>query len=74
VRFGLPALPEWAEWFGADLRRRGLVEELVGFNCSPVVIKGTKLRMLRILSTGTKRKLISVPPEVSVSPLSPGAG
>ena len=34
VRFGLPALPEWAEWFGSDLERRGLVEELLGFNCS----------------------------------------
>ena len=66
VRFGLPALPEWADWFGADLDRRGLVEELLGFNCSPVAIKGTKLRMLRILSTGIKRKLIAVPLEVSV--------
>src|SRR5712691_634159 len=62
VRFGLPALPEWAEWFSTDLDRRGLVEELLGFNCSPVAIKGTKLRMLRILSTGIKRKLIAVPP------------
>jgi hypothetical protein len=67
VRFGLPALPEWAEWFQADLDRRALVEELLGFNCSPVAIKGTKLRMLRILSTGIKRKLIAVPPEVSAS-------
>jgi hypothetical protein len=67
VRFGLPALPEWAEWFRADLDRRGLVEELLGFNCSPVAIKGTKLRMLRILSTGIKRKLIAVPPEVFAS-------
>jgi hypothetical protein len=29
--------------------------------------------MLRILSTGIKRKLIALPPEVSVSPLSPDA-
>ena len=74
VRFGLPALPEWAEWFGTDLQRRGLVEELLGFNCSPVAIQGTKLRMLRILSTGIKRKLISVPREVFVSTLPPEAG
>ena len=64
VRFGLPVLPEWAEWFRADLERRGLVEELVGLNCSPAAIKGTKLRMLRILSTGLKRRLISLRPEV----------
>ncbi len=52
VRFGLPVLPEWAEWFGAELRRRGMVEDLVGLNCNPVAVKGTKLRLLRILSQG----------------------
>src|SRR6266849_8440694 len=67
VRFGLPALPEWAEWFRADLDRRGLMEGLLGYNCSPIAIKGTKLRMLRILSTGIKRKFIAVPPDVSAS-------
>lgn len=61
VRFGLPVLPEWAEWFCADLERRGLVEGLLGLNCSPVAVKGTKLRMLRVLSTGIRRRLISVP-------------
>lgn len=61
VRFGLPVLPEWAEWFRADLDRRGLVEELVGLNCSPVAVRGTKLRMLRILSSGMRRKLVAVP-------------
>src|SRR6202521_578443 len=62
VRFGLPALPEWADWFQADLDRRGLGGGLWGFTCSPITVKGTKLRMLRILSTGIKRKLIAVPP------------
>ena len=61
ARFGLPVLPEWAEWFCADLERRGLVEELLGLNCSPVAVKGTKLRMLRILSAGVKRKSITIP-------------
>src|ERR1700730_4038218 len=40
VRFGLPALPEWAGWFRADLDRRGFVEELLGVNCSLVAVKG----------------------------------
>lgn len=61
VRFGLPVLPEWAEWFCADLERRGLVEELLGLNCSPVSVRGSKLRMLRILSSGIRRKLVAVP-------------
>jgi hypothetical protein len=64
VRFGLPVLPEWAEWFGAELRRRGMVEELIGLNCNPVAVKGTKLRLLRILSQGLRRKAIAIPSEV----------
>ena len=67
VRFGLPVLPDWAAWFGADLERRGLVEGLLGLNCSPVAVKGTKLRMLRVLSTGIRRRLISVPLDPAAS-------
>lgn len=61
VRFGLPVLPEWAEWFRAELERRNLIEELVGINCSPIAVKGTKLRMLRILSQGLRRHAIAIP-------------
>jgi hypothetical protein len=64
VRFGLPVLPEWAEWFRCELRRRGMVEELIGLNCSPVVVKGNKIRMLRILSQGLRRHQIQLPAEV----------
>lgn len=63
VRFGLPVLPEWAEWFSGELRRRGMVEELIGLNCNPIAVKGTKLRLLRILSQGLRRKAIEIPPE-----------
>jgi hypothetical protein len=61
VRFGLPVLPEGAEWFRAELGRRKLIEELVGLNCSPIAVKGTKLRMLRILSQGLRRHAITMP-------------
>lgn len=63
VRFGLPVLPEWAAWFDAELRRRGLVEELIGLNCSPVAVNGNKIGMLRILSQGLRRREIQLPPE-----------
>ena len=61
VRFGLPVLPEWAEWFNLELRRRGIVEELIGLNCNPIAVKGTKLRLLRVLSQGLRRNAISIP-------------
>lgn len=62
-RFGLPVLPEWAEWFHSELRRRRLVEDLIGFNCAPVAVKGNKIRLLRILSQGLRRHEIQLPPE-----------
>ncbi len=60
VRFGLPVLPEWAGWLAAELRRRGLTEELLGVNCAPVAVKATKHRLLRILSQGLRRKAIRI--------------
>jgi hypothetical protein len=62
VRFGLPILPEWADWFYGELNRRGMIEDLIGLNCSPVAVKGNKIRMLRILSQGLRRRTIQLPP------------
>src|ERR1022692_3360641 len=67
VRFGLPVLPDWAQWFRAELDRRGLVDELGGVNCSPIAVKGTKLRMLRILSQGLRREAITIPTKETVA-------
>jgi hypothetical protein len=62
VRFGLPVLPEWAEWFRSELERRRLIEGLLGLNCNPIAVKATKLRLLRILGQGVRRKAIQIPP------------
>lgn len=60
VRFGLPVLPEWSGWFHSELVRRGMIEELVGLNCAPIAVRGTKLKMLRILGQGLRRKAIQI--------------
>lgn len=65
VRFGIPVLPGWADWFRQELRRRKMLEPILGWNCSPVLVKGTKLRLLRLLSQGLKRGEIQVPDEGS---------
>ncbi|MCW5979621.1 MAG: hypothetical protein KIT09_16200 [Bryobacteraceae bacterium] len=61
VRFGLPVLPEWGEWFHAELAGRNLIEPLLGWNCTPVLVRGGKGRLLNILSQGLKQKAISIP-------------
>lgn len=61
VRFGLPVLPQWAEWFRSELERRRLAESLLGLNCNPIAVKGTKLRLLCILGQGVRRRAIEIP-------------
>lgn len=60
VRFGIPVLSEWADWFFRELERRKAVEPLLGLNCAPIVVNATKLRLLRVLSLGLKRKTIQI--------------
>ena len=67
VRFGLPVLPEWAKWFRSELDRRRLVEGLVGLNCTPIAVKATKLRLLRILAQGVRKRAIEIDPELPTS-------
>jgi hypothetical protein len=60
TRFGIPVLPEWADWFLGELHRRRMIEPMAGWNCNPVPVIGTKLRILRVLSQGFRRRQISV--------------
>lgn len=59
--FGLPVVPEWADWFVAELQRRKAITPLVGIGCSPVLVVGTKDRFLRWISRGLRRKAIQFP-------------
>jgi hypothetical protein len=47
-RFGLPVLPEWADWFNEELTRRGAIKPLIGLGCSPVLVTGTKKLFLEV--------------------------
>ncbi len=62
-RFGLPVVPEWAEWFNAELSRRGAVRPLVGLGCSPVLVSGTKKIFLKWIGRALRRKQIRFPEE-----------
>ncbi|MCL5744647.1 MAG: hypothetical protein M1541_12090, partial [Acidobacteria bacterium] len=35
VRFGLPVLAEWSEWFSQELEQRKAIEPLIGIGCAP---------------------------------------
>jgi hypothetical protein len=60
-RFGLPVVPEWADWFIGELKRRRVIRPLAGLGCSPVLITSTKARFLGWISRGLRRGAISFP-------------
>ena len=62
-RFGLPMVPEWADWFHAELRRRGAIRPLIGLGCTPVLVSGTKKIFLKWIGRALRRKDIQFPEE-----------
>jgi hypothetical protein len=61
VRFGLPVLAEWSEWFSQELEHRKAIEPLIGISCAPVLVKGTKKRFLGWIGHALKRGAIRIP-------------
>jgi hypothetical protein len=60
-RFGLPVVPEWADWFTRELKRRRAMKPLAGIGCSPVLVSGTKMKFMNWISRGLRRGLIDFP-------------
>ena len=60
-RFGLPVVPEWADWFNEELNRRGANKPLIGLGCSPVLVSGTKKLFLKWIRSALRQKQIEVP-------------
>jgi len=60
-RFGLPVLPEWAEWFTEELHQRSTINSLPGVGCSPVLVTGTKRVFLKWIGKALRRGQIRFP-------------
>jgi hypothetical protein len=62
-RYGLPVVPEWAPWFMRELNQRKATTPLLGFGCSPVLVKGNKQTFLKWISRALRERLIRIPAE-----------
>jgi hypothetical protein len=60
-RFGMPVVPEWANWFKEELNHRGAILPLVGVGCSPVLVTGTKKMFLKWIGRALRGKRIRFP-------------
>ena len=67
VRFGLPVLPQWSEWFSRELEKHHAVRRLIGLGCDPILVSGTKKRFLGWFGHAIKRGQISIPDDVEVA-------
>lgn len=60
-RYGLPAVPEWAQWFKRELNQRKAISPLLGLGCSPVLVKGSKGTFLKWIARALRQGLIRIP-------------
>lgn len=60
-RYGLPAVPEWSPWFVRELNQRKAMLPLLGFGCSPVLIKGNKQGFLKWMGRALRGRTIQLP-------------
>jgi hypothetical protein len=58
---GLPAVPEWAEWFWHQLEKHRAIVPVLGIGCDPVLIRGRKEQFLEWLSRGIEGGAIQFP-------------
>lgn len=61
LHFGLPALPEWANWFLAELDSRKRINALAGFGYSAVSVKTDRPELLKLIEQGLRQKKLSLP-------------
>jgi hypothetical protein len=54
-------VPDWAEWFSEELRRHGAIKPLLGLECSPVLVSGTKKSFLKWIGRALRQKRIRFP-------------
>jgi hypothetical protein len=61
--YGIPGIPEWADWFADELHAHRAVIPALGIGCDPVIVKGDKAKFLDWLSWGVESEAIRFPAE-----------
>jgi len=59
--YGIPGVPEWADWFREELKTHHALSQVLGIGCDPVAVRGTKEQFLDWLSWGVESEAIRFP-------------
>lgn len=63
--YGIPGIPEWADWFAGELALHRASTRALGIGCDPVILKATKEQYLDWLSWGVESGALRFPRENS---------
>jgi hypothetical protein len=61
LHFGLPAVPEWADWSLADLNSKKKIQPLMGFGYTGVAVKTNRPELLKLIEYGLRNKKLVFP-------------
>lgn len=61
--YGIPGVPEWADWFASELNTHHALVHALGIGCNPVIVKGEKAQFLDWLSWGVESGAVTFPAE-----------
>jgi hypothetical protein len=61
IGLGLPLLPGWASWLSSRMHSLGRIHRVVGLNCSPVIVTGTKAEFLDWIGVALKAGEFAIP-------------
>ncbi len=61
LHFGLPAVPEWADWFLAELNSRKKMQPMMGFGYTGIAVKTNRQELLKMAEHGLRRKKLAFP-------------
>jgi hypothetical protein len=59
--FGIPGVPEWANWFAGEMNAHHALTHALGIGCDPVIVRGEKDQFLDWLSWGVESGTIPFP-------------
>ena len=61
--YGIPGIPEWADWFEGELNTHRALAPALGIGCAPIIIEGEKEQFLDWLSWGVESDAVRLPDE-----------
>jgi hypothetical protein len=61
LHFGLPAVPEWADWSLTELNSKKKIQPLMGFGYTGVAVKTNRQELLKLIEQGLRKKALIFP-------------